>query len=238
MKIAVCFSGQLRFVKEYSEYILKNLIHLYDVDVYAHIYYDESMLGKPFHHEFNDLYKENINDFLEIYNPKKIKIESEYKRFDDNIYNFAAIEPDLINLNYDDIKNAIFRMESQWYSVAQTYDLIDEPEKYDFILRLRTDSYIKNPILFNNLNKNILYVQSGTAAGADRKYCDWFAAGNNIVMKYYMKNMIDEFKKIYSNGLIHMHNFIEYSLLDMKIECTNYEFHVPINHMFYIHRKT
>ena len=88
-----------------------------------------------------------------------------------------------------------------------------------------------------NLDKNILYIQSGTVAGYDRKYCDWFAIGNNDVMKYYMKNMIDIVKKIYSIDFIHMHKFIEYSLLYMKIRHTNYEFDVPINHMFYKYRK-
>lgn len=237
MKVAVCFSGQLRFVEEYSEYIIKNLIDLYDVDVYAHLYFDEDMLGKQFHHEFNDIYKENIDTFLKIYNPKKIKIDSKYEYFDDKKYKFITTEPDLINLDYNTIKNSIYRMESQWYSVSQTYNLIEEPEKYDFIIRLRTDSYIQKPILLNNLDKNILYIQSGTCAGYDRKYSDWFAIGNNDVMKYYMKNMIDIFKKLYSKDFIHMHKFIEYSLLNMEIKHINYEFHVPINHMFYKYRK-
>jgi hypothetical protein len=125
MKIAVCFSGQLRFVNEYSKFIIDNLIKLYDTDVYAHMWYDESTLGKPFHHDFNDLYKEKIEDFVRIYNPKKMKIEEKYMLFDENYYKYISQEFDLFALDNETIKNAIFRTESQWYSVFQTYNLID-----------------------------------------------------------------------------------------------------------------
>jgi hypothetical protein len=50
------------------------------------------MLNKPFHHEFNDLYKENVEDFIKIYNPKKIKIESEYLQFRESEHEYISLE--------------------------------------------------------------------------------------------------------------------------------------------------
>ena len=46
MEIAICFSGQPRFLNECYENIHKNLIEGYDVDVYAHGWWDESYKGK------------------------------------------------------------------------------------------------------------------------------------------------------------------------------------------------
>jgi hypothetical protein len=128
-------------------------------------------------------------------------------------------------------------MESQWYSISQCYDLIEDPEKYNFIIRIRTDCYINKPLILNNLDTDILYIQNGFCAGNDRKYCDWFALGSNSVMKTFMKETLYYYKKNYRSGIIHMHNFIENITLDFSFTTKNYEFNVPINHMFYKYRK-
>jgi hypothetical protein len=225
MKIAVCFSGQARNINEYSKNILEHLIKLYDTDVYAHLWYHESMLGKSFHHEhLDDVYKEKIEDFINIYNPRKIKTEKQID-FDLAGFNIVSQEPELRHLSKQVIKEAIFRQLSQWYSVKKTYELIENPEQYDFIIRLRTDSYLTQPINLNLLVKDVLYVQTGTGAGADRKYCDWFAIGNNAVMKHYM-NTYEKAIEVFSTGLLHMHRFVEYALVSRNITSINYEFGV------------
>ena len=43
MKIALCFSGQPRFVQEAAPYIIKNCRDGYDVDVFAHLWFDENL---------------------------------------------------------------------------------------------------------------------------------------------------------------------------------------------------
>lgn len=236
MRIAVCFSGQLRFVNEYSKNILDNLINLYQTDVFAHLWWDESMIGKNFHHEFNDVYNERIEDFVKIYNPKKISVESQYTKFDECQYVCSSKKQNFSRLSNLDILTAIFRMESQWYSVKQSYDLVEHPEQYDFIVRLRTDCHLTKPIIFDSLQKNILYIQSGKGAGADRKYCDWFALGSNDLMKEYM-NTYSNYTKHFSGGFIHMHRFMELTLSDRNINVTDFEFGVPINHSFYKYHK-
>ena len=48
MRIALCFSGQPRFVSEVSQLIKANVIGEYDVDVFAHLWFDEDLQTKPY----------------------------------------------------------------------------------------------------------------------------------------------------------------------------------------------
>ena len=236
IRIALCFSGQLRFVNEYSKNILKNLINLYDTDVYAHLWFDQSMIGKPFHHEFNDLYKESIDDFIRIYNPKACVTESYYSLFNERDYNFMPASNDLVSMSKESIRESIYRMESQWYSIKKSYELIENPDKYDFIIRLRTDSFITKPVVLNVLNTHTVYVQSGRQAGFDRIFCDWFALGNNRIMAKYM-NIYERYKPYFSSGIIHMHVFLEKVLAELNVPVAEYEYGVHICHAVYKHRK-
>jgi hypothetical protein len=234
MKIALCFAGQLRFVNEYSKYIIDNIIKLHDVDVYGHFWWDESMLNKPFHHEFNDLYKENIEDFKKIYSPKKLVYEDKFKK-NNSICLPKCVERDM-SLTQEQCEKAIFNMKSQFYSVQQCYKLIENPSQYDFIIRIRSDCYIKSPLILDAVNKDTLYIQNGYCAGRDRRFCDWFALGNHTVMEKYCDtyNYIDTY---YINGVIHMHKFIENVVNDFNVNVVDYEFNVPINHSYYNIRK-
>jgi hypothetical protein len=236
MKVAVCFSGQLRFVKEYSQYILPYLIQYYEkVDVYAHFWYSEEMLGKPFHHEFLDEYKESPDEFIQIYSPKKYVFEKEYIHTQPISTN--CNERDLENMKPEDREHYIYRMFSQWYSLKKCYELIENPEEYDFIIRLRTDTYIEKPISLKELDKKILYIQSGRGAGYDRKYGDWFALGGPDVMKVFCIDTYNDVFTYYQNGVIHIHRFMELSLAKHDFPCMEYEFFITIDHSFYKIRK-
>ena len=57
--------------------------------------------------------------------------------------------------------------------------------------------------------------------------------GSNSVMKTFMKDTLQYYKKYYRWGMIHMHKFIEKIILDFSFPTICYEFNVPINHMFY-----
>ena len=48
MKLALCFSGQPRFVNECSDLIINNAIQDYDVDVFAHLWFDDDLKSKPY----------------------------------------------------------------------------------------------------------------------------------------------------------------------------------------------
>lgn len=236
MKVAICFSGQLRFVKEYSQYILPNLIQRYEnVDVYAHLWFSEENLGKPFHHEFMDEYKESPDEFIQIYSPKKCVFEKEYIHTQPISPN--CNERELQSMKPEDRIKSIYRIFSQWYSVQKCYELIEKPEDYDFIIRIRTDAFIQQPIILEGLNKSLLYVQSGRCAGYDRKYGDWFALGGPEIMKIFCLQTYNDVFTLYKNGIIHMHRFMELSLSKYNNRCMEYDFSIPINHSFYKVRK-
>ena len=46
MKLALCFSGQPRYLKECYPAIYKNLLEKYSPDVFVHTWWDESMPNK------------------------------------------------------------------------------------------------------------------------------------------------------------------------------------------------
>ena len=48
MKIALCFSGQPRFVNECAPLIKANVIQDYNVDVFAHLWFDDDLQTKPY----------------------------------------------------------------------------------------------------------------------------------------------------------------------------------------------
>ena len=53
MKIALCFSGQPRFVNECAPLIKANVIQDYNVDVFAHLWFDDDLQTKPYKHGHN-----------------------------------------------------------------------------------------------------------------------------------------------------------------------------------------
>ena len=77
MKIALCFSGQPRYLKECYPAIYKNLLEKYSPDVFVHTWWDESMPNKkmdlPSSLSYNRTYfwEENSIDIIKnFYSPK------------------------------------------------------------------------------------------------------------------------------------------------------------------------
>ena len=90
MKLALCFSGQPRFIKEVSPFIINNVIGDHNVDVFAHLWFDEDLQSKPYKYG-GDNWKDQrivstaIDDFKQVYNPKLIKVESSKKFFNSDL---------------------------------------------------------------------------------------------------------------------------------------------------------
>lgn len=97
MKIALCLSGQPRFIEEASSYILKNVCEGYDVDVFCHFWFDEDLQTKPYKlgecgkgewHK-QRISSDAINQVLEIYKPVAYKVEPS-KSFIDSLVPFQS----------------------------------------------------------------------------------------------------------------------------------------------------
>ena len=84
MKIALCFSGNIRFLQECYPDIKKYLIDNNEVDIYAHLWWDSSYKGKIFRFHSADRFEDRDLDleFIELYKPKDYIIEIQRKFMD------------------------------------------------------------------------------------------------------------------------------------------------------------
>ena len=214
MKIALCFSGQPRFIEECAENIKLNLIEGYDVDVYAHGWWHESYKGKVIAFESEktfDKNKEASDVFNEVYKPVRSVFEpqvdfSKYMNRYDMSKNFCGIENDIF------VKKAIFTQLSSLYSIMMA-DQVLGPDRsnYDVVARVRTDLLFDQKVKWENFAGESLKVSDGRPVAGWGPFCDWFAFGDPISMLAYA-NMYSFHYAFNSKGLIHVHEFVEHSL--------------------------
>lgn len=135
MKIALVFSGQPRNIcKELYESFYKHILSKYDVDVYGHFWFHT--ISKQVGQTFAPWVKEewlqvpvNVqNTFDELYKPKKVVWDS----------------PLLFEEKYNQYTNVRFpkagyNLFSYYTSIQRSYELIEHPEQYDYILHSRID---------------------------------------------------------------------------------------------------
>ena len=201
MKIALCFSGQPRFISECSEYIKQNVIRNYDVDIFAHLWFDESISKNPYKYGgngnwINQRISENaIDKFKEIYSPVSIVTEPSKKFYDSKIHFETSLNrywPGSINNPLDpDYKNrTINNCLSYFYSLNEVNKLkkLHEYEndfKYDWVIRCRTDSMVQTKMIYNIHNPEVINF-TGIMNQPDGMINDWFNFGSSDVMDVFM----------------------------------------------------
>jgi hypothetical protein len=206
MKIALCLSGQPRFVPEVAPYITKNILNGYDVDTFFHFWFDEDLQSKPYKYggsggwENQRISSTAIEDALQIYKPKLYKVEKSKVFLDSNLYtelcfrdngqpiNWTRHWRESMEPNYRDrqVNNCL----SCHYSLNQVNLLKKEYEysnnfKYDFVVRCRTDTVIHTKILFENYDKNTIHY-SGMQNQPDNMILDWINFGSSKHMDAFM----------------------------------------------------
>lgn len=205
MKIALCFSGQPRFIKEVSEFTINNVIGSNDVDVFGHFWFDKGLQDNPYKYGGDGgwvnqrISSSALEDFTNTYNPKLMKVDESKKFLDQNLldtyqesidrYKKGSInnplEPDFARR---DINNII----SYYYSLNQVGLLKSEYEyannfKYDVVIKMRTDTIVHDRLSFNNVEKNCLYY-SGNMNQPDNMVNDWINYGGSEVMSIFMSS--------------------------------------------------
>jgi hypothetical protein len=202
MKIALCFSGQPRFISEVSPFVIDNVIGDCDVDVFAHLWFDEKLQIEPYKYGGENWKDQRIlstavDDFKKIYNPKLIKVEPSKRFLNSNLsdnylpslkrYKWGAID----NVNEPDFSvRDINNITSYYCSLNQVCLLKKEYEyqnnfKYDFVIKMRTDSIVHNQIDYKTFDQNTLYY-SGLQNQPDGMINDWFNFGGSRVMDVMM----------------------------------------------------
>lgn len=197
MKIALILSGQPRYLDEGYVSINENILSKYDVDCFAHIWWDEEMRGKKleFHNSLTYgrtyFYKEDtLETIMSLYKPKAF-IHQEQKKFDIYPGNYALANP--------------LTTYSQWFSIMKTNELRNAYSnsasvEYDLVIRCRFDSLInKMDIELKDLLSNDnLYTQT---VYSDGKYyaTDQFAISSPKIMDKYC-NLYNRLHEYYLNG--------------------------------------
>lgn len=184
MKIALCLSGQPRFLERGYEQLLRHIISKYDVDVFFHSWFNAELTNTKFSYTIhypnrNEKWRSNLDQImLDLYSPKLHLFESPKEFWFDSNANF-----ELGNTN-----NC-----SMFYSIQKSNELKIEYErihkfKYDLVIRARTDVLFYNFNLdLNNLDSssvNVLWTGYNLEDGT-KIVNDQFAIGGSGVMDAY-----------------------------------------------------
>jgi len=207
MKIAICFSGQIRDLDKSLEY-WKNIIQKYNIDVYGSFWETDEDLKSL----FNQLNPKNVEyeDFnlfqptIDIFN-KELSVpiceiandgvltKTVISNFSDDqwyIVNFG-LHPNDLNIV---IKNNILSM---WYKVWRS-NMLSKKENYDIVIRTRTDIYFDEIEIEKNDYLNIPW--------GWRCNTYWDGCGGPIDMFAYGKPEIMDF---YSSVFLYLTRFLK-----------------------------
>lgn len=185
-RVAVCFSGGVRNYIDTYRYILKNLLNVFNPDIF--IYGLANKFGA----------NQNILELTNLYSPKEIIINTV------DYYNRDEINK-LVNLRHYNTKTVV----PMFYNVKKCNDLKKEHEKknnfrYDIVIRTRLDLFITKKIdldTVNKINKDAIMIPQ-TWANVKSVHplaeCDGFAIGASSTINRYSQ-VFDSIKSI-NNG--------------------------------------
>lgn len=181
MRIAICFSGQPRFVRECYEGIKKFIIDpnsSSQIDIFVHTWFSNEICDKVLYENHMSSFSgeskipiDAIESIVNLYSPKSMLVEEpiDFKVGEEYVNSFCGF----IKRNSDNIEGMSigdFNMKkskdvfSMMYSLNKSIGLKRQSEieggfKYDLVLRLRFDNIPTSYISLSNYNLNFLYSQ-------------------------------------------------------------------------------
>ena len=191
MKVAVCLSGQPRYFRECSPYLLRSLENL-DVDFFIHSWYHENMVNDELKPQSKDgdrrgwvVEKETDRGLLETYMPKAFKFEEQKKfipKFDFSKRTSYWGPPEYLI--------------SSFYSNKQVgkllHDYVDNTNtNYDLVISTRTDFAPVVNLADSFVGKNMQDIITAFVPGNDwnKKYMnDPFVASTYENMMHWFNN--------------------------------------------------
>lgn len=175
MSVALCLSGQSRFVHEGYKLLSKNLIGFEDFDIFIHTWKDNQ-----------------YNKVLDLYNTKDHVIE--YQR-----YNIMLGEVD-VDYTQRNAGSGNFVHYSMFYSIWKANDLKSKYEsknnfKYDCVIKSRFDVALFDKI--NVLDEDLSFINSPDVCGNPKVISDWFNFSSSKNMDLYLDvyNNMQNYKK-------------------------------------------
>jgi hypothetical protein len=177
MKIAICLSGHMRTYAHCS-ICYKPIKKIHNVDFYIHTW--KNLGFGQVNYPIDTVKKIDLKNIKQVYKPKKIIIET------------YPYEPDIskfINPNIGQSDHDKIRVYNSIRKVKECFDLIDDPNQYDLIIRSRPDLYIEDFKLdFLDRNKiNIKQQYWGDYWQSIHPYMinDFIAIGNPTNIRHY-----------------------------------------------------
>jgi len=192
MRVALCLSGQARFLETcYHESMKPNIIDVYHPDVFIHTWDPTDNIGKPFINGGgfamgDPIGSTLIDDMLTLYNPLKVVVEPqvsfEYGKWANRL--MSGIRSD--------------HLYSMFYSVQKANELKKQTElegdfKYDWVIRIRFDMALPGGIpQLSSLDSSKLWVANG-CFDTTNGYLDSFGYSSSEIMDVYANiyNSID-----------------------------------------------
>lgn len=235
MKVCLLLSGQLRNAKEMFPHFKKNLLDIYDVDVYISTWQSEY-----------------IQEVIDLYNPVSIDIEKYEAGFEDKwieeTKNGNSFEVKWI----EEVKNTSQRIEkssnlksclSMWYKTMRVNRIKNDYQKlmgiqYDVVIKTRPDIRFDEPVNISKIIPNTLYIPLGwdwfngindLMAWGDtdvmNSYCNLFYEFNNLITKSHnlsAETVLKEYIKNNSNIPNIKRECVDITLRDRNIKETYY----------------
>ena len=171
MRIALCFSGQPRYIERGAKYIKSCLLNYNEMDVFVHCWWDKQEVGKEVYQSWgnriDERTKDNIDEILKsVYNPVDMKIEKQIEHFE--MDSELRKKRMFLLAKVSDLDKCIFAWQSQYHSFHQANLLKSEYEKkngflYDIVIRSRFDLGMKTTLNFSSIKRGWVY--SGTWLG-------------------------------------------------------------------------
>lgn len=210
LKLALCLSGQARSLFKAHEYIKKNLLDNFEVDIFAHTWKPTN--GYPQMKLYNDLNT--------LYSPISFA------------YDNALPEETNNDIAVPNASHPANFCTSMFYSIYKSNDLkikheILNNKKYDFVIRSRFDLALNKNIDFEGLRRGVVYVSKDTD-GPNPLLNDQFAIADTDTMNVYSSTFL--FLRWHSSKGV---SLCGHAMLEANLQ----HFHVPveridINHPF------
>ena len=180
MKIAVCYSGEGRDIESTHANHVANVYQHHDVDVYLHTWLCDSPTSTiPFQNRgtwHTTIRVSPTDEYVRMFKPTRVRVEDRTE---------------------SGVQDHLQRRVQMFYGIAESFNLIEQPDMYDFIVRIRSDAYFQSPIPFETLtDTSAIYIPAlppGFNVGWQpgdwdpTTYCpDFVACGSPSAMRHYV----------------------------------------------------
>lgn len=200
MRACVLLSGQIRNNKDVYMSIKKNLIDVYNADVFISTWTPTSKDDST------------IDELISNYNPVAIEVES----YDLDFYEtFKQMVSPQWDLSPETNAVSVFSMHYKIMKVNRLKEVYEKTNgfTYDIVIRTRFDLSIDSPLNYIIPEKNHLYIPRGY--DHRRGYNDLFAIGSSESINYY-SNIFNNLTQILNSGhLLHPESLLKV-YLDMS----------------------